>query len=237
DQFTREVIEFADIGEFISMPVKTYSSGMRARLGFAIATQINPDILVIDEGLSVGDQTFTQKCLERTESLRSSGKTIFLVSHGMSMIKSFCSKVIWLEYGEMVAFGDTEEILPQYQEFLSSYNAMSPEQRREYRRGIQKRQGHALLGEVEAPSSRADIRARYGHRPFITLVLCGAFASAAVFRLLTLVSAVCRCSAGFSAPGFDYAGATVYSGWHGRRPTCCCAVHGVLLPRGHLTGC
>ena len=170
DEFTREVIEFADIGEFISMPVKTYSSGMRARLGFAIATQINPDILVIDEGLSVGDQTFTQKCLERTEALCDSGKTIFLVSHGLSMIKSFCSKVIWLEYGEMVAFGDTDEVLAQYQEFLNSYNSMSADQRREYRRGVQKRQGHALLREVEAPQSRAGIRARYGNRPFITLV-------------------------------------------------------------------
>lgn len=139
------IIEFADLGAFINQPVKMYSSGMKARLGFAIAVNISPDILVIDEALSVGDQIFTQKCLDKMEEFRSSGKTIFFVSHSPQQISSFCNKAIWLEYGVLKAFGPVEEVLPMYERFLSSYNKMTKEEKKEYQQKVVQNYNHLLL--------------------------------------------------------------------------------------------
>lgn len=143
--FTQKIIDFADVGAFIYQPVKTYSSGMRARLGFAIAALINPDIMIIDEALSVGDPTFTDKCLNTMNEFRARGKTIFFVSHNLSQVRSFCSKVIWLEYGVLKAFDRTEEVLPMYERFLNAYNSMSEEERREYDNSIIQNHQHLLL--------------------------------------------------------------------------------------------
>lgn len=140
-----KIIDFADIGDFIYQPVKLYSSGMRARLGFAISININPDILVIDEALSVGDPTFTQKCLDKMNSFRDEGKTIFFVSHSLSQIKEFCNKAMWLEYGVMKAYGATEEVLPMYERFLSMYNKMTKEEIIEYQKRIIENQSHLLI--------------------------------------------------------------------------------------------
>lgn len=145
DALKQEIIEFADIGDFIHQPVKLYSSGMKARLGFAISININPDILVIDEALSVGDPTFTQKCLDKMNAFREEGKTIFFVSHSLSQIKKFCNKVMWLEYGIMKAYGDTEEVLPMYERFLDSYNKMSKEEVEQYRLKVIENQSHLLI--------------------------------------------------------------------------------------------
>lgn len=113
-----EIIEFADIGIYIDQPVRTYSSGMKSRLGFAIAVNSNPDILIIDEALSVGDDIFKTKCLAKMSEFRKLGKTIFFVSHSIFTIKSFCTKCAWLKDGELVSYGDTGNVVAKYQTFL-----------------------------------------------------------------------------------------------------------------------
>lgn len=145
EKLKKDIIEFADIGKFIYQPVKTYSSGMKSRLGFAISVNINPDILVIDEALSVGDSTFTQKCLDKMNQFREDGKTIFFVSHSMSQVRNFCNKVMWLEYGMMEAYGLTEEVLPMYERFLKQYNSMSKAEIEKYKNSVMENQSHLLI--------------------------------------------------------------------------------------------
>lgn len=118
-----EIAAFADIGEFMEQPVKTYSSGMRARLGFAVAVNVEPDILIVDETLSVGDAIFKHMGLQRMRELRDSGTTIFFVSHSTNMIKNFCNQAILLHQGELVARGNTAETADQYQALISSAEA------------------------------------------------------------------------------------------------------------------
>ncbi|MDH2887885.1 teichoic acids export ABC transporter ATP-binding subunit TagH [Bacillus cytotoxicus] len=142
-----EVIEFADIGKFMYQPVKTYSSGMKSRLGFAISIHIDPDILVIDEALSVGDQTFTQKCLDKMNQFKEKGKTIFFISHSISQVKSFCTKAIWIHYGQLRAYGDVTEVVGHYSEFLKQYNQMTAEERKQFREEQMSQFQHGLLQE------------------------------------------------------------------------------------------
>lgn len=109
-----EIIDFAELQNFVNVPVKNFSSGMYARLGFAIATVVKPDILIVDEVLAVGDFHFYQKCEKRIASMINDGVTIIMVSHDISMIERLCTKLLWLEHGKIKAFGDKEEICNQY---------------------------------------------------------------------------------------------------------------------------
>lgn len=145
DEMMKRIIQFADIGEFIDQPMKVYSSGMRSRLGFAISVNIDPDILIIDEALSVGDPSFTQKCLDRMNAFRKRDKTIFFVSHSLPQVKEFCNKVLWLEYGVRKAFGPVEEVLPLYENFIAAYNKMSQAEKKRYVSQVIENQNHMLV--------------------------------------------------------------------------------------------
>lgn len=135
-----EIIEFADVGKFIDQPVKKYSSGMRSRLGFAISVTVNPDILIVDEALSVGDQVFGQKSKNKMFEFKEKGKTIFFVSHSMGQVKEFCDKAIWLEYGEIKDYGPVTEVIPEYENFLKLHKAMSNEEQKKFREEVMKKQ-------------------------------------------------------------------------------------------------
>ena len=109
-----DITAFAEIGEFIDQPVRTYSSGMRARLGFAVAINVEPDILVLDEALSAGDASFKKKALQRMYDLRDSGTTVLFVSHSIGMVKRFCTQAVLLNKGHLVASGSPEEVVDEY---------------------------------------------------------------------------------------------------------------------------
>ncbi|MCT1905531.1 teichoic acids export ABC transporter ATP-binding subunit TagH [Oceanobacillus sojae] len=129
-----EIIEFSELENFIDQPVKSYSSGMKSRLGFAISVNINPDILIIDEALSVGDKAFAEKSLEKMKEFKNRGKTMIFVSHSIGQMKKFCEKILWLEYGSVKAYGTTDEVIPEYEQFLKKWKKMSSNQRKRYRR-------------------------------------------------------------------------------------------------------
>lgn len=114
DERFESILAFSELGEFIDRPVKTYSSGMHVRLGFAVASSVDPDILIIDEALSVGDEHFKGKCVNRLNDFRERGKTTIFVSHDMGAIKSMCQSVVLMDQGEIIEQGTAEEVADEY---------------------------------------------------------------------------------------------------------------------------
>lgn len=114
-----EIVEFSELGSFIDVPVKNYSSGMRARLGFSVATIVEPDILILDEVLSVGDARFRKKCEKRIQSMFDKGVTVLFVSHSTSQVLRMCNKGILLEHGRLIAQGDAEDVVSFYEAKMS----------------------------------------------------------------------------------------------------------------------
>ena len=114
-----EIVEFAEMKDFIDAPVKTYSSGMYARLGFAVAIHVDPDVLLIDEVLAVGDEAFTRKCLEKIGEFRRRGKTIVIVTHSLGLIEKMCDEALWLRRGKAVDSGDPKRVVDAYLSFVA----------------------------------------------------------------------------------------------------------------------
>ncbi len=109
-----EIVDFAELREFIDAPVKTYSSGMYMRLGFAVAIHVDPDVLLVDEVLAVGDEGFTHKCLDKFGEFRRRGKTILLVTHSLSLVERFCDEALWLDGGRAMTHGDPKRVVDAY---------------------------------------------------------------------------------------------------------------------------
>ena len=115
-----EILAFADIGDYINQPVKTYSSGMFVRLAFAVAINVDPDILIVDEALAVGDARFQLKCMDKFMEFVERGKTILFVTHDVNAVKRFCNRAIWLNQGKLIMDGNTDEVTDRYLDFLKS---------------------------------------------------------------------------------------------------------------------
>ena len=113
-----EVAEWTELGDFIDMPMRTYSSGMYGRLAFSVAVNMDPDVLLIDEALSVGDARFRKKSARRMEELCAQDRTVVLVSHALGTIKDLCDQVVWLNKGEMKMWDDAETVVDAYTDFL-----------------------------------------------------------------------------------------------------------------------
>ncbi len=111
-----EIVEFAQLQDFLKMPIKNYSSGMRARLGFAVATMVKPDILIVDEVLAVGDAAFRKRCNERMKEMLADGTTLLFVSHNNNDVRALCKNAVWLDHGQIHAIGTADEICTAYEE-------------------------------------------------------------------------------------------------------------------------
>lgn len=113
-----EIIDFAELWDFLDSPIKNYSSGMKARLGFSIATMVRPEILIVDEILAVGDYKFRKKCEQRMNELLANGTTLLYVSHSIDDIRSMCNHALWLDHGKVMQKGDVKEVSDAYMAFL-----------------------------------------------------------------------------------------------------------------------
>ena len=113
-----EIVEFSELKEFIDVPIKNYSSGMKARLGFSIATLVSPDILILDEVLSVGDAKFRKKSEKKVLNMFDKGVTVLFVSHSLQQVQRLCNKAMILEKGKLIAYGDIDEISEQYEKMI-----------------------------------------------------------------------------------------------------------------------
>jgi ABC-type polysaccharide/polyol phosphate transport system ATPase subunit len=144
-----EIVSFSEIGDFIYSPIRTYSSGMLMRLGFSVAMCVNPDILLLDEVLAVGDEAFQNKCFERLETFKTSGKTIVLVTHSMETVEKFCERAVLLHGGKVVIDGDPEEVVDEY------YNLLSRRGKHTSSEMAEKEEGKPLADEEEIDATEA----------------------------------------------------------------------------------
>lgn len=116
----KSIIEFAELEDFVKMPLKNFSSGMISRLGFAIAIDVQPDLLLVDEVLSVGDVNFQKKCMEKIKTMKEQGVSFMFVSHNINQVKNLCEKTLWIENSKVMGYGPSEEICKKYFEYCSA---------------------------------------------------------------------------------------------------------------------
>ena len=132
-EITNDVIDFAELGDFLYQPVKKYSSGMKSRLGFSINLCLDPDIMIVDEALSVGDKGFAEKFLNKMTELKEQGKTIIFISHNLRQVRSFCDSAMWIEGGMLREYGDIDEVCDHYADYVEYYNHLSAKEKRKVR--------------------------------------------------------------------------------------------------------
>lgn len=159
DERYQEIIDFADIGPFIDQPVKKYSSGMKMRLAFAVQIMVEPDVLIIDEALSVGDAFFKQKCIHRLRKLKENGCSLLFVSHSMESVRDFCEKAVYLKNGEMVAFGDSEQVCNLY---WNGDNKAQDGEKGRVEKAVSVRPDQSLLDYYEDPKLPGRVSERAG---------------------------------------------------------------------------
>lgn len=158
-----EIERFAEIGEFINQPVKTYSSGMYVRLAFAIAVNVEPDILIVDEALSVGDTIFQHRCVRRIKEMQDSGVTVLFVSHEPTLVRALCSRAILLYKGEALADGPPVDVLNRYQRLIMAREAAYKAGEQATDEGVTQKMGPAVM-QTEAPEvERAPLSYQYRH--------------------------------------------------------------------------
>lgn len=146
-----EIIEFSGVEKFIDTPVKRYSSGMQVRLAFSVAAHLEPEILIIDEVLAVGDASFQQKCLGKMDDVAKGGRTVLFVSHNMAAVENLCSRAIWIESGQIVAIGETKKIIDSYLQ-KTMYHTQTPLAQRNDRKGA----GDVLLTNLEIANDKGE---------------------------------------------------------------------------------
>jgi ABC-type polysaccharide/polyol phosphate transport system ATPase subunit len=153
------IMDFAELGPFIDTPVKHYSSGMYMRLGFAIATAVDPDILITDEVLAVGDEAFQRKCMERIYQFRQEGRTLIFVSHALESVRNLCTKAVWLDHGEVKAAGDTAQTIDAYLRWTNA-----KEQARHKQAQGEQAQAESEQSKQEQSASAGETSNRWGSR-------------------------------------------------------------------------
>ncbi|NHA35583.1 teichoic acid ABC transporter ATP-binding protein [Staphylococcus schleiferi] len=154
NQIFDDVVKFSELDEFIYQPIKSYSSGMKARLGFSIAIHTNPDVLIVDEALSVGDETFANKCIAKMKELQQQGKTIFFVSHSAAQIKNLCDKAIWIHYGEMIEYGEVNHVVKRYNTLIRGFKARDKKGQLAYKKkmlGLQQQRSDSIEASELSP--------------------------------------------------------------------------------------
>lgn len=173
-----DIAAFADIGDFIEQPVKTYSSGMMVRLAFSVAIHVEPDILIVDEALAVGDIVFQMKCLDKMEKIRSHGTTILFVSHSLEQVKRFCALAVWLDHGKVKLMGESNYVSDQYRD-VSLRASVVTETNQPTKRTVNNVDAPAMVSSVIvsatklAPFEPLSVRVTYliGERPLPKLLL------------------------------------------------------------------
>lgn len=178
EKIKKEVIEFSELGDFINQPVKSYSSGMKSRLGFSISINIDADIIIIDEALSVGDTSFNEKCFDKIQELKESGKTIFFVSHSLSEIKKYCTKGLWIEGGVFRGYDDVDIISKEYSNFTKEYKAKTAEEKKAFKAKVYK---NRLTDQV--------IKPKKSKIPYVAIIMAIMFLSVFTVGFLGSVKA------------------------------------------------
>jgi ABC-2 type transport system ATP-binding protein len=148
------IIDFAGVGDFIDEPVKNYSSGMYVRLGFSVAINVDPDVLLVDEVLAVGDEAFQRKCNEKFAQLRNQGKTIVLVSHSLGSVQNMCHRVAWFSHGHLMRVGPPKEVIEAYTETVQVDHQVDDEGHRRWGSGEGRIAGVELMDGAGRPASR-----------------------------------------------------------------------------------